>query len=101
MRHTQSPEQTGVFECACGNQEEFVGYDERGFPGKECVCGQDVCICEVELRQVLRIVDGEPLYEAFTGGGLFSEIGLYTRIECARCGATIWQGEAASDPVQA
>jgi hypothetical protein len=35
---TISPESTGVYKCGCGNEHEFVGYDERGFPGDACQC---------------------------------------------------------------
>ncbi len=87
----KSPEITGNFKCSdCGNAAEFIGHDDHGYPGDACECGKVVCECHVTLRQPFRVLRGEVVYEAFTGGGCNSEIGAYDRIQCARCGAQIW-----------
>lgn len=100
-----SPEETGIYLCpGCGNTEAFVGHDDRGYPGDECECGhlegeRDECVCKVTLSQRFTVLsNGEPFYEAFEGGGRNSNIGEYTRIDCARCGKEIWR-EPAGPPL--
>ena len=91
----ESPEVTRDYRCPyCGNTERFIGYDAHGFPGEACTCEQDLCVCEVTLRQAFTVISGEERYQAFEGGGFNAEIGAYTRIECAECGQVIWQEEA-------
>jgi hypothetical protein len=87
-----SPEETGRYACACGNTCEFIGYDDRGYPGHgDCRCGKESCECEVTLMQHFTArEDGSIDYDAFEGGGVDAEIGMYTRIQCAVCGAFIW-----------
>ena len=86
-----SPEVTGqlLLPC-CGNTEQFIGHDDHGYPGDACECGKVVCECQASLRQPFRVLRGEVVYEAFTGGGCNSEIGAYDRIQCGRCEAQIW-----------
>lgn len=95
MQNPESPESTGIYRCpACPNRERFIGYDDKGFPGDNCKCDQDPCTCEVTLAQPFEIINGIPVYDAFTGGGNNSEISEYTRIECAACGHEIYREEA-------
>ena len=101
-----SPEITGLYRCPqCPNQTEFVGHDDRGFPGDDCTCGRyrfgaggggatpKECVCNVTLSQPLTVdVDGHVLdYELFTGGGDNATIDSYTRIDCAKCDTEIWR----------
>ena len=88
----ESPETAGHYRCSqCGNTAEFIGFDDHGFPGDACECGKETCECQVTLRQPFRVlVDGQVVYEAFTGGGRGAEIGSYDRIKCGRCGSQNW-----------
>ena len=88
----ESPEITGDYRCQqCDNIEEFIGYDDHGFPGDTCECGEVVCQCQVTLRQPFNVnALGEVTYEAFTGGGNGAEIGSYDRVQCGRCRAQLW-----------
>lgn len=95
-----SPEETGQYTCPeCGNTREFTGYDDRGNPGPdECTCGRTECICNTTLTQSFTVVEGADIrYQAFKGGGRGTEIGPYTRIQCAACGALIWTEARESD----
>jgi DNA-directed RNA polymerase subunit RPC12/RpoP len=87
-----SSEITGDYRCShCGDTAEFIGFDDHGFPGDACECGQRICECQVTLRQPFRVLaNGQIVYVAFTGGGWGAEIGSYDRIECGRCGRQIW-----------
>jgi hypothetical protein len=82
-----SPEQTGIYQCPiCPENRAFIGYDKHGFPGDDCECGQEECICEVTLKQPFVVMEsGEINYQAFEGGGANSDIGIYTSINCANC----------------
>ncbi len=92
-----SPEVTKRYRCpVCGNTERFIGIDDHGYPGEDCDCDQDPCVCEVTLRQPFTVTDGQEHYAAFEGGGFGAEIGSYTRVECADCGAEIWREESDS-----
>jgi len=98
--YKHSPEQTGVWYCPhCRNKTNFIGVDEEGYGGPEvCTCGQTECICFTELRQPLFIDENREVhYSAFEGGGFDAEIGSYTRVECAECGAYIYEQEKLSD----
>lgn len=121
MNTTQSPEITGAWLCACGNKTEFVGVDARGYGGPDCCEGSEtlggialmtsacpndylnegVCLCETELTQEFTVLyddDGKPTdydYQSYEGGGSDGEIGEYTKIVCAECGATLWEEEGA------
>lgn len=98
--HTVSPEVSGDYRCPfCANASDFLGHDDRGYPGSDCECGAydegGECKCRVTLSQyfwVARGDDGEVnvTYRPFTGGGQDAEIGPYTRIECPHCGRTIY-----------
>ena len=98
----QSPEATGVYKCdECGNTKHFTGIDEHGYGGPE-VCDFDEhqedgaeCTCLTELSQDFTVLgpDNDIDYKEFTGGGCDAEIGSYTSILCAVCGATIWEEE--------
>jgi hypothetical protein len=88
-----SPEVTGHYGClSCGNTRSFVGYDDRGYPGTdECECGENVCECEVTLKQHFTVGGDDSIdYQAFEGGGRGAEIGAYACIQCAVCGSFIW-----------
>jgi hypothetical protein len=88
----ESPEVTGDYHCAgCGNREEFIGIDRRGYPGEECGCGREECSCYVTLTQPFTVdEDGEISYDTFDGGGCGAEIGAYTTILCGKCEAVVW-----------
>ena len=100
MNERKSPEETGEYRCEkCGNVEEFIGFDDRGYPGAECECGAydddseegKECTCLVTLEQPFLVEpDGEVIYEVHSGG-YDSEIGNYTRIQCAKCGNMLWE----------
>lgn len=89
--------------CGCGNITRFIGHDDHGFGGPdECdgSCerdGKEYCECETVLTQpftVMRDADGNALeydYQAWTGGGFDGEIGEYTRVDCAECGAEVYR----------
>jgi hypothetical protein len=48
-----SPEITGDYLCLhCGNTAEFIGFGDRGNPGDDCECGQDICECQVTLASL-------------------------------------------------
>jgi hypothetical protein len=96
--YAESPEITNDYHCrGCGNRAEFVGTDARGYPGDACDCGREECVCVAELTQPFTVgADGEVHYATFTGGGSGAEIGAYTSINCAACGALVW-----SEPVAA
>lgn len=86
-----SPEITGNYLCQhCGNKSIFTGIDTHGYPGDDCDCGQDECICEVTLVQDFTVFeDGEIDYELFNGG-YGAEIGSYNEIICRQCGKQTW-----------
>ena len=102
----KSPEETGVYKCACGNTERFIGVDVRGYGGPEvCTmtpeCTAEECAEDTELRQRFDVLsqDGtregaEIEYGTFDGGGYDAEIGSYTSIECRDCNAVIWKEPA-------
>ena len=116
-----SPEITGAWQCACGNCTDFVGTDAHGYGGPKMCPGYDdggyessgnicptsgdaeTCYCETELTQPFSVIYGEGGtyeqgdidYERYEGGGDDSEIGDYTRINCAACGGLIWEDENA------
>ncbi len=98
-----SPEITGLYLCPqCANRTEFVGHDDRGFPGDDCTCGgyrsepegvtPRECVCHVTLSQPFIVLDGRVVeYQLFTGGGDNATIDSYTRIDCAKCDTEIWR----------
>jgi hypothetical protein len=46
---TPSPECTGLYECPCGNREQFTGVDHHGSVGDDHDCGGGNCgdgLCE-------------------------------------------------------
>jgi hypothetical protein len=88
---TQSPEETGQYNCTCGNKTIFTGIDKRGYPGKNCECGNDPCTCEVELKQDFTVGQDFIDYDAFSGGGSGATIDRYTSIVCRACGETVWE----------
>lgn len=101
--HTVSPEASERWECPfCGERAHFVGHDDEGYPGEDCVCeaSEDpdaACTCKVTLSQPLtverdedgRFVDID--YHSHVGGGSGAEIGMYSRIDCYACGREIWR----------
>lgn len=86
-----SPEETGVYQCACGNKTIFTGIDKRGYPGDACECGKEPCICQVELKQDFTVRSNDIDYDAFTGGGNNATIDRYTSIICRACGEIVWE----------
>lgn len=94
-----------AWRCAgCGNRNEWIGYDDEGYGGPsecECTAGETddaACTCTTTLRQHFSFPPlseaQNPMphaaYDAHTGGGDDAEIGDYTRIQCAECGAWLW-----------
>lgn len=114
-QHTESPEATGLYTCfACGNREHFIGIDHNGTAGKvddcdECTPGVGMyCECPTVLTQPFSVepdqTDEERQqrdpnghhpaanvdYQSHEGGASGAEIGSYTQINCATCGAILW-----------